>query len=1204
MSRIVPRLRTAPACRAPLPALLFAAAAAAAAYAQTADYPLLDHVQGSLVQTNAAPVRPLLMDSNGTIWAVNTGLSTVERFAPSSPTPIDVRQVPWGPVAIAQWVKAGQPAQLLIVCRNTWGLLRMTKSNGAFLDFIALPAEPSDIVVTPGDQAFISCTGADAVVRIDLNAPAGTPPVVYDESTTGLSAGTAKLRIKSPYFLALDADGSVIVAPLHSGNNTTAETDGTPGSTAPNAVVSLADRPAADQLPDEDLFRIDPTASVAGSVSVLATGVGTLLFGHGRAQDGKYWVLNTDARNADPARQSEPALGADFIDTRATLITGSGSSQIKANAGFDLDDAGYSLATTLGQPFALAFNPHTSHAFAAGLLTDNVAILGAAGERLGGFDLLSAGAIPRGVVVKGEVPPLPVPFVDGEDDVAVYCWGSATVEVWRVTYSPVSATPLRTHTLSHDPLPANLKAGRRTFFDGSFSARGNLSCASCHVDGGTDFLAWNLSGLPFDNKGPMVTQTLVGLARVAPFHWRGERTFEEFNTFAFPGLLGAASPLPEAVFDDMKAWVFALVNPANPFQHRTRKVDGSRSFTSEIPSELATLNPANGYVANSLEFPLAMIGEGDPIAGLGEFQTVRAFEDRHTCLRCHSFPVGTNNDIFDTPPTNPRPERTHFKNAPFHEIWRKKQGLEVVDARPTSLPSTSPMYDIRARLGAGLSHSGQLHDIARFFEPIFFDGPSPQDPANRRAYVMNVASFIQQWDQGLGQAAHAATLLPANAATSHAAYVEVRDFLLAQASSTANPDGKPNCDIAVLQISATNRQAWFLDRALLGSPPISESHLAFAPAQGSGSAGARRLLDFAQQPEAALFVGLPVGMAEQFAVDFDMDGLRNLDDAAAPFTINPELNDLAPPPGITVQKGWTSSGAARIYVTAKEPCTVEIDYGEGAAVDRTVKSPALSRFHALMLPDLRPSTDETLPASPIAITPVTYSGTVTIADAWGNAVPLSLASLLLQSGGFTMPPNPPLFGEEGATYTGLLHEHVLTAPPVVALTRGTGNVVLGTITLTTRFKQGTAAAAPGRAIAVRLFRRPGGTGAAVAVTANQLTPTGSTVEANQLRLRLAGGTAIRNLVLSGGVVALNTALSNASGVATLTFRLPATFAAGDVILAGVDAIVETTSVQSVGQCLLNQPCTYELAVADLNAASFWDFPRTKEANFVGAGVVP
>src|SRR5262245_2963798 len=371
-------------------------------------YARLDHVQGTLVLTAAAPVRPMLIDSAYEVWAVNTDLSTVEHFgpinqAPLVTAPLDIRHVPWGPVSIAEWADPSGPPELLVVCRNTWGVLRMDKASGAYEEWIPLPAEPSDIVVdAANNRAFVSCTAADAVVKIDLTVRNGTFQKRYDEAST-----SGALQIKSPYFLSLTSDGKVRVAPLHSGNNTTVT--GTQFQSV-DQVISVAGRSFA--LPDKDLFEINP---VTDAVTTIATGVGTILFAHGKNPvSNRYWVLNTDALNTNAAGHGEPDLHFDFVDNRVTIV-----GTPHAFVGVDPDSPGFTDLTSIGQPFALAFEPTTGRALVAGLLTDNVTLFDATASRLNATSL-AAGSIPRGVALAPSDPRY----------VAVYCWGTARIEAF------------------------------------------------------------------------------------------------------------------------------------------------------------------------------------------------------------------------------------------------------------------------------------------------------------------------------------------------------------------------------------------------------------------------------------------------------------------------------------------------------------------------------------------------------------------------------------------------------------------------------------------------------------------------------------------------------------------------------------------------------------------------------------------------------
>src|SRR5262249_44334644 len=109
------------------------------------------------------------------------------------------------------------------------------------------------------------------------------------------------------------------------------------------------------------------------------------------------------------------------------------------------------------------------------------------------------------------------------------------------------------HVPMHNPEPQSVTVGRRFLYDASFSSsHGDSACATCHVFGDVDTLAWDLGNpdvevsanpVPFVSvpvinlitgeeidpvfhpmKGPMVTQSLRGLANHGPMHWRGDRT--------------------------------------------------------------------------------------------------------------------------------------------------------------------------------------------------------------------------------------------------------------------------------------------------------------------------------------------------------------------------------------------------------------------------------------------------------------------------------------------------------------------------------------------------------------------------------------------------------------------------------------------------------------------------------------------------------
>ena len=164
-----------------------------------------------------------------------------------------------------------------------------------------------------------------------------------------------------------------------------------------------------------------------------------------------------------------------------------------------------------------------------------------------------------------------------------------------------------------NPEPEHVVAGRPLLYDAlATSANGEASCASCHIFGDNDDLAWDLgnpdeivtqnpipmrrentatdapspvngTGLPRDfhpMKGPMTTQTLRGLRNHGALHWRGDRAQGLFGTdpfdaslsfdnfiVAFQGLLGRATPIESADMKRLTAFQLDVQVPPNPVRN-------------------------------------------------------------------------------------------------------------------------------------------------------------------------------------------------------------------------------------------------------------------------------------------------------------------------------------------------------------------------------------------------------------------------------------------------------------------------------------------------------------------------------------------------------------------------------------------------------------------------------------------------------------
>jgi DNA-binding beta-propeller fold protein YncE len=160
------------------------------------------------------------------------------------------------------------------------------------------------------------------------------------------------------------------------------------------------------------------------------------------------------------------------------------------------------------------------------------------------------------------------------------------------------------HVAMYNPEPQSVTNGRRFLYDASLtSSHGDSACASCHISGDFDSLAWDLGdpdgarvsnpnpfevgvAQPFHPlKGPMTTQSLRGMDNHGPMHWRGDRTgaydapsvqpnsgafdedaaFKKFN-IAFAGLLGRSEPLTDEQMQAFTDFILQLTYPPNPIR--------------------------------------------------------------------------------------------------------------------------------------------------------------------------------------------------------------------------------------------------------------------------------------------------------------------------------------------------------------------------------------------------------------------------------------------------------------------------------------------------------------------------------------------------------------------------------------------------------------------------------------------------------------
>lgn len=485
---------------------------------------------------------------------------------------------------------------------------------------------------------------------------------ILDAGNLGNTLGGTPLEIISlfgdtPRALAATADGSTVyVAVFHSGNQTAVVNEGTvcdgfnanpcngDGITSPNGLasgqlpggvpgpaLSIHGEPAPEiglivrydnssgewqdelgrnwsngirfNLPDLDVFEIDAdTRVLENSYSQ----VGTVLFNMTvNPADGTLYVSSTGANNT--VRFEGPGGGGSTVqghlaESRIALIDGNGVVSRHLNKHIDYSTTPSPPGTkahSLASPLDMAVSADGSTLYVAAFGSGRIGVFDTVTLRDDTFDpavqsaqyLDTTGGGPAGLALD-----------ENHSRLYVLTRFDNTVSEINLATGEEAAR----HSL-HNPEPAAVVEGRPFLYDARLtSSNGEASCASCHIFGDMDSLAWdlgdpdaevksnpleiNLEGLATINgtgnirdlhpmKGPMTTQTLRGMRNSGAMHWRGDRSvgvsgtdaedelvsFLNFNE-AFPGLLGNSSQLDAAEMQAFAEFALTLTLPPNPIR--------------------------------------------------------------------------------------------------------------------------------------------------------------------------------------------------------------------------------------------------------------------------------------------------------------------------------------------------------------------------------------------------------------------------------------------------------------------------------------------------------------------------------------------------------------------------------------------------------------------------------------------------------------
>jgi DNA-binding beta-propeller fold protein YncE len=666
---------------------------------------------GQFTLFESGQVRPLALSPSGKfLFAVNTPDDRLEVFRIEGNGLQHRASIPVGlePVAVAArddnevWVVNHLSDSVSVVD------LTQGENGGRVVRTLLVGDEPRDIVFAGPERRRAFVTMAHRGQNIPFDPQLSTPGVgradvwVFDAERLGSSLGGTPLTIvtlftDTPRALAVTPDGSrVYAAGFHTGNRTTSiqETsipDGFGPDGVPGPSTNAEGRPAPEvgtivkwngahwidpggrsrdelvkfSLPDKDVFVLDamanPPRQLRGAAGFFQ-GVGTILYTMAvNPVNGKVYVANTEANNADrfegPGTFAGHSLRGHLHESRITvLLPGGGMAPRHLNKHIDYDHCCAPIpndenARSLAFPQGMAVTDNGATLYVAALGSGKVGVFSTAQLETNTFVPSTASQIP----VSGGGP---TGLVLDEDRGRLYVMTRFDNGISIVDTRTQAETA---HLRMHNPEPPSVVTGRRFLYDAKLSSsHGDSACASCHVFGDFDSLAWDLgnpdakvianpgpfnslllnivTGQPMEPifhpmKGPMATQSLRGMANHGPMHWRGDRT----------GGNGAPSAQPDSgTFDERAA--FAQFNPAFPDllgRHRTLSQAEMKAFTDFILQVTYPPNP-NRPLNNRLT--------ADQAAGRRLFNTVNcgipSAPDFNgavlTCSSCHKIDPKAN----------------------------------------------------------------------------------------------------------------------------------------------------------------------------------------------------------------------------------------------------------------------------------------------------------------------------------------------------------------------------------------------------------------------------------------------------------------------------------------------------------------------------------------------------------------------------------
>jgi YVTN family beta-propeller protein len=640
---------------------------------------------GGFADFEAAQTNPIRLSADGTrLFAVNTANASLSVFDVTQPrTPALLAEIPVGVGPVSVNPRTNDEAWVVNQVSNSVSVVSVSKGIVTYTIPSGAGTEPMDVVFAGVNQAYVSCSRSNTIA-------------VFDTNTHALIT-TIPVFGGSPRALAVSGDGNTVYAAFAiSGNATTIipprlappqpppTNNRVPPPPQVALIVAATDPKWSSyitfKMPDNDVVAI--TAGSSPSVAGYYSAVGTINLGLAvNPVTGDLFVANTDALNLT---FFQPTLRGHWVNNRLTRIQVANGQitpfDLNPNIDYKILPNPAALKTALAQPTGLAFDPGGNFLYLAAFGTDRVAKVDVNGNVLTFVELSPSGSGsnadprhkrgPRGLALN-----------PGAQTLYSMNRISNTISVIDVSQMAVSSEiPVGT-----DHTPKTIKEGRGFLYDAKLSGNGTGSCASCHVDGDMDHLAWNLGDrggrvtyisqrgkdIPFHPmKGPMTTLTLRGLLDLSPYHWRGDFiNFAAFNA-TFDKLMGGStrSPADMATYQTFVNSIRFLPNP-------------NQNLDRTLPTSLAG---------------------GNPVMGLFDYLTVHGSgTNKQTCNDCHTAHPGPGTNRIVIGDFKPQPLKTPELRNIYQKLLYTRHDQASID-------------------GFGMEHDGRLSTASDLLaEPIF-----------------------------------------------------------------------------------------------------------------------------------------------------------------------------------------------------------------------------------------------------------------------------------------------------------------------------------------------------------------------------------------------------------------------------------------------------------------------------------------------------